>query len=284
MIRCNYQNTSCYKAKAVGRLDSIDAATGYTTGGQILTIKGHGFGGKKVEALVDGVSCKVFENDEDHFKCITSPNSNPSPSGMFVGQHGLRRKFINSTYELNYANITSSTEFEEKLAMDLETPANVKDGHSGNIYTAYFKAPATANYRFYISCDDACQLYFNNVGKDEAGKTLIYTSDAWTSYRNYFNIPGRKTTKWFSLQADQYYYLEARHIQGTGGDHMSVAVEIDDSNAVKGHHHTMREVQRLVINQDLVRDSTNITITNPDGGNFFITHTDPKTGTTYQSL
>ena len=87
--------------------------------------------------------------------------------------------------------------------MDLETPVNVKDGHSGNIYTAYFKAPANASYRFYISCDDHCQLYFNNVGKDEAGKTLVYTSDAATSYRNYFNvIERRKTTQWFSLQAD----------------------------------------------------------------------------------
>ena len=64
---------------------------------------------------------------------------------------------------------------------------------------------------------------------------------------------------------------------------MTVSVEIDDSNALKGHHHTMREIQRLLINHDLVRDSTNITITNPDGGDFFITHTDPRTGTTYQS-
>jgi len=61
---------------------------------------------------------------------------------------------------------------------------------------------------------------------------VIYTSDGHTSYRNYFNVLGRKTTQWFSLQADQYYYIEARHIQRTGGDHMSVAVEIDDSNAV----------------------------------------------------
>lgn len=88
------------------------------------------------------------------------------------------------------------------LAIDLEAPTNVKDGHSGNIYTAYFKAPATANYRFYISCDDFCQLFFNNLGKDEAGKTLVYTADGVASFRNYFNVLGRKTTQWFSLQAD----------------------------------------------------------------------------------
>jgi len=32
MIRCNYQNTTCYKAKAVARIDSIDAKMGSTTG------------------------------------------------------------------------------------------------------------------------------------------------------------------------------------------------------------------------------------------------------------
>lgn len=99
-----------------------------------MTVKGHGFNGDKIEAQVDGVSCKVFENDEHHFKCITGANSNPSPSGKFVGQHGIRRKFINATYQINYANITSSTEYVESLAMDLEAPNNIKDGNSGNIY------------------------------------------------------------------------------------------------------------------------------------------------------
>jgi len=50
MIHCNYQNTSCYKAKAVGRIDSIDAISGYTTGGQILTVKGHGFSEDNIDA------------------------------------------------------------------------------------------------------------------------------------------------------------------------------------------------------------------------------------------
>ena len=83
--------------------------------------------------------------------------------------------------------------------MDFETPYNTKDGNSGNIYAGLFRAPATANYKFYISCDDACQLFFNNNGKDEAGKKLIYTSDSYASYRNYFNVLGRKTTQWISL-------------------------------------------------------------------------------------
>ena len=74
MIRCNYQNTTCYKAKAVARIDSIDASSGSTTGGQTLTVTGHGFSSKNITTLVDGVPCKVFETDLSYFKCTTGPN------------------------------------------------------------------------------------------------------------------------------------------------------------------------------------------------------------------
>jgi hypothetical protein len=33
MLRCSYDNSTCYKAKAVAKIDSIDAVQGYTTGG-----------------------------------------------------------------------------------------------------------------------------------------------------------------------------------------------------------------------------------------------------------
>jgi len=41
-------------------------------------------------------------------------------------------------------------------APDFETPFNVKSNNYGNIFSGYFKAPATAMYRFYVSCDDGC--------------------------------------------------------------------------------------------------------------------------------
>ncbi len=68
-----------------------------------------------------------------------------------------------------------------------------------------------------------------------------------------------------------------RHIQYFGGDHASVSVEIDDSTVTPGHHHTMKEIQRFQITQNLTRDTTNITIQNPDGGEFTLTFVDPKT-------
>ena len=100
MLHCSYDNSTCYKAKAVARIDSIDATEGYSTGGQILTVRGHGFGGDMFDVKIDGIPCRVFENDHDYFKCITGANPTPSSQTSYPGQHGLRRKFFNTTTQL----------------------------------------------------------------------------------------------------------------------------------------------------------------------------------------
>lgn len=72
-------------------------------------------------------------------------------------------------------------------------------------------------------------------------------------------------------------------MQWSGGDHVSVAVEIEDLTAPNGHWHSMREIQRLIIGQELIRDKTNITITNPDGGSFILYYTNPLDNSVWTS-
>lgn len=53
-LRCNYQNTSCYRAKVMPAITYIDSISGYVTGGQLLTIQGWGFDSEKnLEVQVD---------------------------------------------------------------------------------------------------------------------------------------------------------------------------------------------------------------------------------------
>jgi hypothetical protein len=59
-LRCDYTNTTCYRAKVLPVINSVDASQGYTTGGQILTVKGFGFNNGTINAKVDGVQCKVL--------------------------------------------------------------------------------------------------------------------------------------------------------------------------------------------------------------------------------
>ena len=72
-------------------------------------------------------------------------------------------------------------------------------------------------------------------------------------------------------------------IQSSGGDHLSVAVEIEDPTITPGHFHTMKESQRLFVDQTITRETTNLTIENPDNGLFALGFIDPKTGTNYGS-
>lgn len=81
-------------------------------------------------------------------------------------------------------------------------------GYSGNTLKGYFKAPMSGNYRFYLTCDDACNIYLGTANKDPSTKTLLYTSSSVSSYRQFFNPAIQRSTAWVTLDADSYYYME----------------------------------------------------------------------------
>lgn len=174
---------------------------------------------------------------------MTTPREEgPTVEGVFIGQHGLRRKIFNTTTALNFGILNGATQHLEILATDLEAQKNYKDGHYGNVFSGYFKAPATAEYRFYMACDDSCQLSFSKVSMDPSQADIVLTVSSYTSYRSY------ATTSWMSLTKDEYYFMEVKHVQGGGGDHLTVSVEIHDPTITPGHQHTVKEIQRLQIN------------------------------------
>lgn len=107
----------------------------------------------------------------------------------------------------------------------LETLQNQKDSPSGNIIDGYFRAPVTGNYKFYMSCDDICRLSLSTVNLDPSAATNIITISGAVGYRSYLTTVSRQSA-WIPLTAGQYYYIKTEHIQGWGGDHLTVSVEI----------------------------------------------------------
>jgi hypothetical protein len=126
--------------------------------------------------------------------------------------------------------------------MDLEAPQNVWDGAYGNIYSGYFKPPATASYRFYMSCDDICALYLGNETLNTTNPNKILEVKSYTGYRSYITIEGFYMSAWLNLTKDDMLYIEMRHFSGWGGNHATVSVEISDPTLEPGHHHTKREM------------------------------------------
>lgn len=52
-------------------------------------------------------------------------------------------------------------------------------------------------------------------------------------------------SEWVWLEEGEAYYIEARHFEGWGNDHFSVAVEIERDSDAEEHLHQMAEIQYL---------------------------------------
>lgn len=163
----------------------------------------------------------------------------------------------------------------ESIALTLATPLD--EGSSiGNLFKGWFIAPATTNYKFYMSCDDHCILKLGLTPENVTDVQDIIQIYEWSEWRDYFQEDGaNRSSVWIALEADQAYYLEANHVEFGGGDHLTVAVEIESSNS-SGHYHSLKEQQFLgfmpeTYNQDTVR----ITIENPDDGKYLLSFVNP---------
>jgi hypothetical protein len=63
----------------------------------------------------------------------------------------------------------------------------------GNIWDGYFKAPQTGEYRFFLACDDQCELSLDSVSPLSANVPFSPTTIAnrwWHSgWRDYLDPP-----------------------------------------------------------------------------------------------
>lgn len=183
----------------------------------------------------------VSRYEATSFSCEVQPSDEVSVSGDHVGQHGLRWKFINESIQSNWNNWADS-EYNDTLALSMQVPTNWGETHS-SVMRGWFVAPATTNYRFYMACDDWCRLNLGNTPMNASDTTEINYNTAWNEIRNYWDISNtwgnpNRTSQWIALEEGEHYYIQGQHLEGTGGDHFSVAVEIEATadNTTFGHH------------------------------------------------
>jgi hypothetical protein len=80
MQYCNYDATDCYTAKTVPAIYEMDQKDGFMTGGQVITVKGFGFGYGTIKATFDGVDCKVLTQTTTDFTCRAGSKASVSTS------------------------------------------------------------------------------------------------------------------------------------------------------------------------------------------------------------
>lgn len=103
------------------------------------------------------------------------------------------------------------------------TPSqNVADNYSRRL-TGQIVAPVSGAYRFWIASDDDSRLFLSTTSS-AANKVQIASLAGWTSYQNWDANTGQRSAL-INLVAGQSYYMEVQHLEGGGGDHVSVAWE-----------------------------------------------------------
>ncbi|HEU5146326.1 MAG TPA: Ig-like domain-containing protein, partial [Chryseosolibacter sp.] len=100
-----------------------------------------------------------------------------------------------------------------------ETGTNQADNYGSRI-RGYVRAPVSGYYTFFIASDDHSELWLSSDESEENKKKIAWVTGftaprQWTKYAS-------QTSEGIWLEADEKYYIEALHKEGTGGDHLSV--------------------------------------------------------------
>ena len=184
---------------------------------------------------------------------VTSAQSGPGVPVTFVAENAFKRYFVPTgplsggvgsilceywmgisgaavsdlTGSPDYPGNPSSIEYRTSF----EIPVDWAD-HYGTRVRGYLHPPATDNYTFWISSDDASELWLS-TDEDPANKVLIAGVAEWTNSREWNKYAGQKSSP-IPLTGGQKYYIEALMKEHEGGDNLAVAWSLDNNPPVNG--------------------------------------------------
>jgi hypothetical protein len=106
-------------------------------------------------------------------------------------------------------------------------PTDVGDNYGTRI-RGYLHPPTTGNYIFWISSDDQSQLFLSSDG-DPENKEKVCEVTTWTNSEEWTKETNQKSAP-IALEAGKHYYIETIHVEGTGGDNLAVAWQLEGAN------------------------------------------------------
>ncbi len=113
------------------------------------------------------------------------------------------------------------------LINKFEGTRNEADRYASRI-RGYICAPQTGLYTFWVSGDDATELWLSTDDKT-ANKIKIAYQDSWAAY-NQWNMHSSQKSAGIYLQAGSKYYVEALQKEGGGDDHLAVQWQLPDGS------------------------------------------------------
>jgi hypothetical protein len=137
---CNIDATKCYEAMIMPVIESIDKNSGYTSGGQEVTITGKSLNATNAEVMIADTACTVTSSSFYEIKCTTGSKVLGVDPAIFPGQHGLRRKHWTDN-SVSATNFDSYTVSSEELLTSFEIPYTYDLHRTFDRITGFFEAP-----------------------------------------------------------------------------------------------------------------------------------------------
>jgi len=109
---------------------------------------------------------------------------------------------------------------EQVILKDFEIPEN-QEANFGSRLRGFLQPPTGGAYTFFIAGNGQCELWLSS-DKNPAHATRIAGVEQWSMPRDWKASPAQQSRP-IELKAGQRYYIEARHKNGGGDNHLAVA-------------------------------------------------------------
>jgi uncharacterized repeat protein (TIGR03806 family) len=101
-----------------------------------------------------------------------------------------------------------------------EGPTNTADNYGSRI-VGYVHPGITGAYTFWLAGDDNCELWLS-TDETPDHRQRIAQVPAWTNSRDWTKYPEQQSAP-ITLESGRFYFIEALHKEGSGGDNLAVA-------------------------------------------------------------
>ncbi len=141
----------------------------------------------------------------------------------------------NLTSNANFPNNPTSTTYQPFF----ETPANSADNY-GQRLSAWLRAPDSGEFTFWIASDDHGELWLS-TDANPANKVRIAWHAGATGSREWNRFATQRSAA-VTLEGGRFYYIEALHKEGVGGDNLAVSWSGPDfGQVILGAPHVTQE-------------------------------------------
>ncbi|HIJ54121.1 MAG TPA: hypothetical protein HPP66_13385, partial [Planctomycetes bacterium] len=171
-----------------------------------------------VESAPGGTVTLVAENATQHYLVPTSSLAGSTGSILCEYWTGITGTAV--------SDLTSSPDYPgNPSAIDylttFETPTDWADYYGARL-RGYLHPPTNGSYTFWISSDDASELWLS-TDEDPSNAVCIAYEDSWSPAREWQTDNEQSAP--ITLAGGQKYYIEALMKEGGGGDNLAVAWE-----------------------------------------------------------